>query len=115
MRVALPLALLLAGCGAPEAPATVDVRGVYLRSLYDGQAAVLDHEAVPGRMPAMEMDFRVPDATLFANIPPGAPVRVTVDSLSLTRVLAVERLPDGTALDLYRETDDPADSLRIAR
>src|SRR5690606_20528034 len=77
----LPLLLLAAGCAerpaeggdpargeaapAEEVSVGYTVRGVFLGALYDGQAATVRHEAVPGLMPAMEMDFRVADPALL--------------------------------------------------
>ena len=102
MRLAL-LALCsaaLAACadGPPEAP-TLTVRALYLAPLYDGQAMDVEHEAIPDRMPAMRMPFRVADPAVLEGLAEGAAVRLTLDSASLA-VVAVEPLPAGTVLDL---------------
>lgn len=111
---ALALALLatvgLVACGdvpAEDTSATVQIRGVYLRPMYDGQAAVIDHEPVFGRMPAMQMAFKVYSPALLDSLRPGTKVRLTVDSLSLTTILRIEPLPAETVLNLYdgREGD----------
>ena len=103
----LVLALTLAACAndAPEADrsATLTVRAVFLAPLYDGAAATVEHEAVPGRMPAMRMDLRVADPALVAGLTPGDAVRLTLDSLSL-EVVGAEPLPAGTTLDLEPDT-----------
>lgn len=108
MRAALALlAAAAVGCAEAEPPEpTVQIRAVYLAPLYDGQAARLDHEAVPGRMPSMEMAFRIRRPGALEGITPGTPVVVTVDSASLTQILAVEPLPAGTLLDLSRDEVD---------
>ena len=101
----LPLLLALGACAEPPAPPTLTVRALYVGPLYDGQAMQTDHEAVPGRMPAMRMAFRVRDPSALDGVPPG-PVALTLDSASLV-VVGVAALPAGTALDL-----DPGDGGR---
>lgn len=90
--------LLVAACAEP-APPTLTVRGVYVEPQFDGQAALVDHEAIPGRMDAMQMGMRVQDPGAFDGIAPGTAVRLTLDSASLA-VVAAEPLPAGTPLDL---------------
>ena len=101
MRAPLALALLALGAcaDAPPEPPTLSVRGVYLQPMFQGEAMEVDHEAIPGRMPAMRMPFRVADPSVLDGLPEGAAVRLTLDSASL-RVLDVETLPAGTPLDL---------------
>ena len=113
----LLLALLALGCAEP--PAEVDepargeaapaeeagrsytVRGVFLGPLYDGQAATVRHEAVPGLMPAMEMELRLDAPALLDGLTPGDPIRFRLeDRGGGLRVTEIERLPDGTVLDL---------------
>ena len=91
------------GASAEDPDATVRVRGVYVRPMYEGQAAVIDHEAVFGRMPAMQMSFKVYAPALLDSLRPGDKVRITVDSLSLTTIVNIERLSPETVLDLYDE------------
>ena len=96
----LATVLLLAACAQP-APPTLTVRGVYVEPQFDGQAALVDHEAIPGRMDAMRMGMRVQDPGAFDGIAPGTPVRLTLDSVSLA-IVDAEALPVGTPLDLAR-------------
>lgn len=109
LRPLLLLALALPACASEEAvPPTVEVRGVYVRSLYDGQAAEIDHEAVGNRMPAMRMDVRVADPAVLADLRPGDTAAFALDSASLTTIWAATPLPLGTPLRLY---DPEADTL----
>lgn len=94
----LAVAVAVAACAEP-APPTIAVRAVYVGPRFDGQAALVDHEAIPGRMDAMRMGVRVGTPGAFDGIEPGTAVRLTLDSLSLA-VVAAEPLPAGTALDL---------------
>ena len=102
MARVLLLASLLVGCGdapAPEAAATLTVRGVYVQPAYGGEAILVDHEAIPDRMPAMRMPFRLYTPALLDRLAQGAIVRLTLDSASLT-VVDVETLPFDTTLEL---------------
>lgn len=90
--------MLAAACADP-APPTLSVRGVYVEPHFEGQAALIDHETIPGRMDAMQMAFRVETPGAFDGVTPGSPVLVTLDSASLA-VVAVEPLPADTPLDL---------------
>ena len=105
MRPVLALSLLaVAGCGgAPEPPVeTTPVRGVYVETLYDGQAVQIDHEAIPGEMDAMEMAFRVADPSLLDGLAPGDKIAFRVDST--LKIVAVEPLPPDTPLALRDTT-----------
>ena len=95
----LSLGVLAACAPEPEAVPTVEVRGVYVGPLYDGQAATVDHEAVADRMPAMQMAFRLYTPALLDSLTEGARVALTLDSASL-EVVDVETLPFDTVLDL---------------
>ena len=109
-RPALLLLLLLAA-GCAERPAEVEdpareeappaeetsvsytVRGVFLASLYDGQAATVRHEAVPDLMPAMTMDLRLADPALLDGLAPGDSIRFRLeDRGSGLQVTEIERL-----------------------
>ena len=102
------LALWTSACDGEEDAAdvqTYDVRGVFVGPQYDGQAAVINHERIPGYMEAMRMALRVAPTETLAGLEPGAKVRFTlvVDG-SDAYVDGIERLPDTTRLDLA-ETD----------
>lgn len=102
----LALALLAACADAPTEPAgppTLTVRGVYVQPMYGGEAMLVNHEAIPGRMPAMRMAFRVYTPALLDSLSEGARVALTVDSASL-EVIGIEELPFETVLEL-----DPGD------
>ena len=97
MRASVLLLLLAAGCAEP-AP-TVAVRAVFLESLFDGQAARFDHEAVPGWMDAMAMPFAVADPALLDGVAPGAKVELRMDT-SEAEVVGLSTLPPDTPLVL---------------
>ena len=97
--------LLLVGCGGSEAPpsakASYATRGVYVGPQYGGQAAVIDHEAIPGTMEAMRMTFRLEDPAALDRLAPGDKVAfdlVETESGYVARHL--DRLPDTTTLAL---------------
>ena len=82
-RLLIPLALALsalcAGC-KPTAPtfarptvqtATYEVRGVLQKLDVLRRKAVIAHDAIPGYMDAMTMEFDVPDAAPLAALAPG--------------------------------------------
>ncbi len=97
------LLALLTGCGsdAPAVVATYDVRGVYVGPQYNGEAAVIQHEAIPGFMEAMQMTFRLADAASLAEVPVGAKIRfelVVTETSSF--IQNIQPLPDSTVLDL---------------
>ena len=104
------LTFVATGCGerATEAPQTADetdvsytVRGAFVRSVYDGQAALIDHEAIPDVMPAMRMEFRVFDPALVADLEPGDKLRFRLEDEGRgLRIMEVEALPADTELNL---------------
>lgn len=102
----LPAMLLLSGCGGTDAPEPAEepsyaTRGVYVGPQYGGQAAVIDHEAIPGTMEAMRMTFRLDDPAVLDTLQPGD--KVAFDLVDTERgYLArnLERLPDTTTLVL---------------
>ena len=75
------------------------LRGVYLQPMYDGAAMLVNHEAIPDRMPAMQMPMRVKVPGLLDGLAEGALIEMTVDSASLD-VISITELPEGTVLDL---------------
>jgi protein SCO1/2 len=72
-RAALGLALLVGpACGAREGgPGIYPARGVVVDVDREAGQVVVDHEDVPGLMPAMTMNFDVPDAEVLAGLSPG--------------------------------------------
>lgn len=98
-RLGAVLALTAAGCSEPPAE-TVEVRAVYETTVFDGQAATFDHEAIPGVMDAMRMDLPLADAQVVAGLAPGAKVRLSLQTEPRLEVVAAEALPDTTALRL---------------
>ena len=100
MRRLLFLALLASGCTAKAPAETVTVRAVYEKTVFDGAAATFDHEAIPGVMDAMRMDFPLADPSVVQAIAPGTTVRLTLQTEPRIEVVAAEALPDTTALHL---------------
>ena len=93
MRESLALAALLvalaAGCGGgmgdpdPAGPAGVrsgvyEFRGTIVAVDAPRRIVEIDHEAIPGVMPAMTMPYEVADAGLLSGITPGDRVRGTL-------------------------------------
>ena len=105
----LLVALTLAACRSEEAPVTYDVRGVYLGPQFNGDAALIDHEAIPGYMEAMRMPFRVEDPALLQELEPETAIAfrlvVKEDGSYIDRI---ERLPDDA---LLRLADTPTDTV----
>ena len=100
----LAAAVVSACSEAPAQPtATLSVRAVYLGPQYGGEAMLVNHEAIPGRMPAMRMALQVYTPALLDSLREGAKVRLTLDSASLL-VRDVDALPFETVLEL-----DPGD------
>ncbi|PAP76590.1 copper-binding protein [Rubrivirga marina] len=98
----LALAALVACSDVPPAEppsATLVVRAVYVQPMYGGEAMLVNHEAIPNRMPAMQMALRVYTPALLDSLTEGARVALTLDSASL-EVVNVETLPFDTVLDL---------------
>ena len=102
----ISLALWTSGCGDEQDAdvRTYEVRGVLVGTQYNGQAAVINHERIPGYMDAMQMALRVGEAGMPAGIEPGAKIRF---SLMVTGedayVENVEALPDTTTLNLAED------------
>jgi Cu/Ag efflux protein CusF len=94
------LTLLAAGCATDPAVETVEVRAVYERTVFDGAAATFDHEAIPGEMDAMRMDFPLAGAALVAGLAPGDKVVLDLQTEPRIEVRAVRPLPDSTRLRL---------------
>ena len=85
--VAVALASLAAGCsgqmGAPDPPAATpeavyDIRGVVVAVDAGRSLLEIDHEEIPGFMPAMTMPYEVADAGLLQGLAKGDRVRGTL-------------------------------------
>lgn len=98
-RLLLLAALLLwTGCRFSR---TYEVRGRVVGFGDDPHTLFIQHEEIPGYMPAMMMPFRTPDTAAVARLSPGDPIaftfHVTRDSAWITDI---RRLPPGTRLNL---------------
>ena len=100
MRRLAALALFAAGCTSGPPAETVEVRAVYERTVFDGAAATFDHEAIPGEMDAMRMDFPLADSALVAGLAPGDKVALRLQTEPRIEVRALRPLPDSTHLRL---------------
>lgn len=98
MRLLLVALAAVAGC--TPAPETVAVRAVYEKTVFDGAAATFDHEAVPGVMDAMRMDFPVADPSVVAGLRPGDKVTLSLQTRPRLEVVAAAPLPASTRLRL---------------
>ncbi len=98
-------AVLLTGCagdaGEPAEAREQTVRGQYLGSQFDGQVAVIHHEAIPNVMEAMKMGFKLVDPQEISSLQSGDPITFTLlmDGEDWT-IRNVRRLPDTVQLDL---------------
>ncbi len=98
-RLLLLAALLLwTGCRFSR---TYEVRGRVVGFGDDPHTLFIQHEEIPGYMPAMTMPFRTPDTAAVARLSLGDPIaftfHVTRDSAWITDI---RRLPPGTRLNL---------------
>jgi protein SCO1/2 len=96
------LAIGLSGCASePVKEDRYQVRGVFLGQRFEGAAMRVRHEAIPGFMDAMSMDFKLADPSELANLSPGDKVAfvyvVTVDD---SYAEGIEILPPETSLEL---------------
>lgn len=71
------LVLLPAGCG--RGTSRHDAEGVVREVNRDYQQVVIDHGDIPGLMPAMTMNFDVPDAALLESLEPGQQIDFVVE------------------------------------
>ncbi len=103
LAVAFPLALALAcglACGASETQ-VYSVRGRVVALEDGGRELVVDHEEVPGFMPAMQMSLPVQDAEETAELSPGDLIRFDFYvSRGTGSVGSIEPLPADTVLEL---------------
>ena len=83
-------------------------RGVFLGSRFEGQAATIEHEAIPDFMDAMRMDFLLasPEAVEALEVGDKVSFRLDYDG---NRVIAsgFETLPDSTTLVLAAGATPP--------
>ncbi len=93
--------LVLSACQTEEPGQTYEARGVFLGTQYGGEAALIDHEDIPGYMGPMRMAFRVADTSLVSGLEPDTPIsfRLVVKEDGVV-VDEIETLPEGTMLKL---------------
>ena len=127
----LTLTLLALGCSDPEptdggevatfeemtysdataSESELTVRAVFVGSLYDGDAVMVEHEEIPGRMPAMRMPFMLERPDLISGLSEGDKVLLTIRNDEMGTgfaVTAIEPLPASTVLDLEGSGADSA-------
>ncbi len=92
------VAILLAfACGGAE---RYDARGVVQEIQRDYGQVVIDHEDIPGLMPAMTMNFDVADAALLDRLEPGQEIEFVVEyDRRSYRVVAFDVLGAGTGVE----------------
>jgi protein SCO1/2 len=120
VRPALALALTIAwacGPGAVRRPA----HGLVVDVARDERQVVIEHGEIPDLMPAMTMNFEVPDAQLLARLAPGQVIDFTVEfDGHAYRVVAAEirsqRPPprDAPALGAVLDLGHPVPELSLA-
>ena len=95
------LAIALAACdgGNPaEKLHRYEVEGVVQDIDAEHRQALIDHDEVPGVMPAMTMSFDVPDETVFAKLAPGQRIAFTLEIRDrVFRVIEAEVLEERAA------------------
>ena len=107
----LVVSLCWAGCsGGSHSPAEGDetagtrswqVRGLFVRPSFEGEAIRVDHEAIPDFMGAMAMDIRLADPSLIDGLVAGDKIRFDLlDDDGMLLVTSVEKLPPETELEL---------------
>jgi len=95
------LVLALAGCGGGSEAKQHTVRGQVARVLKDGGELVIDHEAVPDYMMAMQMSLVVADPAEAQGLQPGDKVRFTLHVADRgVWIDGIESLPAETTLEL---------------
>ena len=104
---------MLTACEAPpEETAVYELRGRYIAPAFNGEAAIIEHEAIPNGMQAMRMSMRVADHAEWTGISGGNAVQfdlvTTSDDLVFIRNPIL--LPDTTTLMIPSDMAPPADS-----
>lgn len=95
---------LLSACSGEESGSDrrdrYQVRGVVEEILPKYQQAVISHEEIEGFMPAMTMNFDVPDEALLATMKAGQQIEFTLEFTGTSfRVVAVDVLAQGEPAD----------------
>ena len=91
----------IGACGRGGEPKTHTVRGQVATVLKEGGELVVDHEDVPGYMPAMQMTLVVADPAEARGLQPGDKVRFTLHVAERGAWIdGIERLPAETELKL---------------
>jgi len=89
-------ALVLAACAAEDPSEHYRARGVVEAVQADYGQVVIAHEDIPGLMPAMTMNFEVPDRELLARLSPGQQIEFTLHFTGKSyRVVDVQVLAEG--------------------
>ena len=89
----------------------IQVRALFLRSIYEGDAVMVEHEEIPDFMPAMRMPFTLERPDLIAGLSEGDKVLLTIGNSETGPgliVTAIEPLPPDTELDLEGADADSA-------
>jgi protein SCO1/2 len=101
VAAALALALALAGCDAANPAEKLhryELEGIVEDVEAEHRTALIDHEEVPGVMPAMTMSFDVPDPAVFAKLAPGQRIAFTLEIRDKSfRVVRVQVLDEQAA------------------
>jgi len=96
VRRAAAVALLAAALACERGPELYDAVGVVEDVRADLGQVMIDHEEIPGLMPAMTMNFDVADPALLQGVEPGQRVRFRLSFENrIYRVVAIERAGDG--------------------
>ena len=114
----LPLFFILVGLSAcnydqTEIEEMHELRGRYVAPAFDGEAAIIEHEAIPGGMDAMRMSMRVADPEAWSNLQPGK--AIVFELIATEDEVYVQNpsvLPDTTTLfipsEMPSEMEPPA-------
>ncbi len=100
------------GCAEEATPETVyTVRGIYIMPQFDGAAAVIEHETIPGVMEAMRMTMKLADPAALEGLAQGDRIQFEYVVTERDRFIrALEKLDPTTALDVPSLQPTPPDS-----
>lgn len=105
-----------AAAAAPGTNEVHELRGVLRAIAPDHRTARIQHEAVPGYMPAMTMSFNVADTNELAGLAPGVTVTFTLtttaDSHSISHLRKVAAATAAAAAAPAKVTVDPPHELK---